>query len=289
MIYNNHIKLADGTMLPKSTIVLYGGGLGDVIHDIYALDNYLYMDKPDRGEFVINIVTSHNSAAKELFEYHPMVLGRKAGVLFIPFTGVPWKKHACDYMGIDPARVRSGKVLTQPSKVKLYMSESDKHIIGACSTGRYAVLHPFAGTPERCMSTGLVNKIILALLRRNIRVCIVGKTYCRTWPDRNGTVRSENTSGFHKGARVVDLTSSGLSIVGTIELIKRSCLFVGSHSSMCIVAWHNRKKSIVLYDETAKERDYRVKNRWSFGKDFPTTRHGLFNNFSPSMIDDLLR
>ncbi len=277
--------------------VEFGGGLGDIINQMFRTPNYRYFERIT--ERTAALLITHNPHADELFKYHPQKE-------LIEVVVKPWvHPHEADEKIRIPllheGYVRIMPSFTSDTPVHIYPSLEDMRIIGNVigdnnypaeksfeRARRYAVIHAFAGTRERDIPVDIVKSAIGHLvINHNFKVILAGRAYERIGVDRSVEKGDLFIESETPDSPVINLIDR-LTVPGVIELVKNCSLFFGSHSSINIAAWHFNKPCVVLYDKATKERHFERTDEWSFGKDNRTTRHGLYEDFSVGMIDQAL-
>jgi SAM-dependent methyltransferase len=278
--------------------VEFGGGLGDIINQMFRTPNYRYFE--GITEKTAALLITHNPYAAEIFRYHP----RKEliEVIMEPWVHPHEAEEKIRIPLLHEGYVRIMPSLTASSPVHIYPSSEDKQIIDTVvydnnSPGErpvkqdhgYAVIHPYAGTRERDIPVDVVKSVINHVISMyNLKVVLVGRSYERIGVDRSEEKGDLFMESGTPDSPVINLIDR-LTVPGVIELVKNGSLFFGSHSSINIAAWHFNKPCVVLYDKATKERHFERTDEWSFGKDNCTTRHGLYEDFSVSMFDQVLQ
>jgi len=278
--------------------VEFGGGLGDIINQMFRTPNYRYFE--GITEKTAALLITHNPYAAEIFKYHP---GRE----LIEVILEPWiYPHEVDEK-IRMPLLHKGYVRIMPDSasdtpVHLYPSPEDTQIIenvmndnnspderAAEQNRRYAVFHAYAGTRERDIPVDVLKSVINHVISmHHLKVVLVGRSYERIGTDRSEEKGDLFMNGATPDSPVMNLIDR-LTVPGVLELVKNCSLFFGSHSSINIAAWHFNKPCVVLYDKATKERHFERTDEWSFGKDNCTTRHGLYEEFSIEMVDQVLK
>ena len=257
----------------------FGGGLGDIINQMFRTTNYRYFETIT--ERTMALLICHNPYATEIFKYHP-----KKDLIEVRLE--PWshpreaetkiRKPLC-----SEGYFRRKPLMRQNVGIKIYSSLEDKKLLESIE-GKYAVIQPYAGTRERDVPAGIINTTSKYLADKyNLKSVIIGRSYIRERANHS----EEIGAIFDSNENVINMIDT-LTVPGTIEAVSNCALFFGSHSSMNIAAWHYKKPCVVLYDEETRKRHFQRTDEWSFGKDFKDTRHGFFGEFSVKMIDEVL-
>ncbi len=79
-----------------------------------------------------------------------------------------------------------------------------------------------------------------------------------------------------------------LTVPGVGEALRRARGLVTCHSSLNILAWRMRQPQVLLYPPAVQQVHFCRVNEWSFGQNYPETRHGLFDDPRvPRWLEDL--
>lgn len=259
-----------------------GGGLGDIINQCYLTGNYVALD--GITERTIILLACHHKFAMEIFTQHPkhdlfdILEGRYFGYPALP-----------DGVDLEETRLRlptQGHTALptppapRPEDVVFHPNQTDHVLLGELPT-RFIALQPFSGTSDRDLPRSIMRAIDDYAAQAGIPLVVVGRNY-----DRPGKLTKEEFTSAHAAIDFIDK----LSVPGSIELVKRAALFVGGHSSMNLVAWHNRVPNYILLPEHTRQKHFRPGqvDQWSFGRNYPETRIDLFSAFSLEKLDQLL-
>lgn len=301
---------AFGTGEYSDFICDFPAGLGDVINTIYKTKNYTALETITKKTHVV--IRSHNPFIEELFLNHPnrhlMIINN---ITYLEPKTVDYMFHGIDYgrplyerLGLDPSKVIVSDFIKEPNftsdqleKPVFYCSKDDYSLLKTIHlTGKkYVVFQPGAGTPDRNLPENILYSAINYFSSKGYLVVIIGKSYTRALKWKNSIVpkaQHEKESSHYlrnikDNTNVLDLVDTSLSVPGTIELVKGSSFFFGSHSSMNLIAWYHRIPNIILYDSGTKSRHFERPDQWSFGQVYPETKHGLFNEYRNIWIEEL--
>jgi len=110
------------------------------------------------------------------------------------------------------------------------------------------VIHPFAGTKAKLWSYAKYATLIARICegRENVRIYVAGATKERALEKH-----------FAFGKKVVN--AIGLDFFATIELIRRSDIFIGNDSSLQYIAAYSGLKTCVIYGYTANHLRWKPK------------------------------
>jgi predicted SAM-dependent methyltransferase len=288
----------------------FPAGLGDVINTIYKTKNYTILDTITKKTHVV--IRSHNPFIEELFLNHPkrhlMIINN---ITYLEPRNVNYMYHNVEYgrelynrLGLDASKAIRSSFVDEPvftqdqlEKPVFYCSKEDQALLQSIKlTGKkYVVFQPGAGTPNRNLPENVVLSAIDYFISKDYLVVIIGKSYTRALKSGAELVRNveHEKESFPflvklKGnSNVIDLVDTSITVPGTIELVKNSNFFFGSHSSMNLVAWYNRIPNVILYDGITKKNHFERVDQWSFGQVYKETRHGLFQDYDNSWIEEI--
>lgn len=288
----------------------FPAGLGDIINAIYKTKNYTILDTITKKTHVV--IRSHNPFVEELFLNHPnrhlMIINN---ISYLEPKTVDYMYHDISYgrqlyerLGLDPSKILSSDFVKETSftaeqleKPVFYCSKDDYSLLKAvrASAKKYVVFQPGAGTPNRNLPENILHSAIDYFSSRGYLVVIIGKSYTRALRTRSSIVPNaehekesfDYLESIKNNASVLDLVDTSVTVPGTIELVKGCSFFFGSHSSMNLVAWYNRIPNIILYDSVTKKGHFERVDQWSFGQNYPETKHGLFGDYKETWISDL--
>jgi Methyltransferase domain len=257
--------------LPTSHYVEYGGGLGDVFHQMYTRGCYNGLSELSPADRVQVALICANPHAAEIFAHHP-----KASQLEVRSLGWwPWERDGAkrEEHGLPPSG--TGTVPRAPGPVEFYLHPSDEEVLRSVPLEHlselYIVFAAGAGQAERNIPERMLHTLLDEAKGRGYVPVLVGRTY-----DRHG--RYEPL----KGARVpgvIDLTDR-LSVPGVARLVQRSAGAVCSHSAVNILAGLERRPQLLLYPESVRDTHIRARDQWAFSVDLPETVHGCFTDWN---------
>lgn len=291
-------------------VVDFAAGLGDVISTIYRTKRYTALE--DITKRVHVVLRTHNPFVEEIFMYHPkralMQIHNFAqftpGTVNYMYHGIHNGKNLYDQFRIDINKVlpdANFDVLDFPKesleKPIFYCSKTDQAILSVIQQNPYAVIQPFAGDQVRNLPEQVTIDYINKLIDLGITPVVIGKSYTRALKAIGQVVPGSQHSteptnfldklGINK-AKVIDLIDTEFSVPGTLKLVEKAKIFIGTHSSMNLAAWYNRIPNIILYDEDTQYRHFRVRDQWSFGSVYTETKHGIFSEAKTNWVDELL-
>jgi hypothetical protein len=260
-----------------------GGGLGDIINQCYLTGNYVALDGITQRTTIL--LACPHKFAKEIFTQHPkhdlfdIIEGRYVGYPVFP-DGVDLEETRQRLAGEGYTKLPVEAALPE-GDVVFYPSESDQALLRALPP-RFIAFQPFSGTSDRDLPAHIVKAIDDCAAQAGVPLVVIGRNY-----DRPGKVTREEFTSAHAVVNYIDK----LSAPGSIELVKRSSLFIGGHSSMNLAAWHNRVPNYILFPELHGRQYFNPDqfNEWNFGRDYPETRVDFFADFSLGKIEQLLK
>jgi glycosyltransferase involved in cell wall biosynthesis len=259
----------------------YGGGLGDVLAQLFHRGSYNVLQDLRPGEKAKVALITHNPFAKELFAWHP-----KRSQIEVVDCGY-WHGTEADAAGRKKLGLPASGALNRlppqptPETLEFYPSPEDQAVLTeVLGTGQkepeetnglklVIVLALAAGLPERTIPDSLAREI-MRRLAPGFRLVITGRSY-----DRHG--RSELRKWPQAEGDIVDVVDR-LSVPGTCALVQASAGLVTCHSALNLLGWHLRKPQLLLYPRSAWERHIRVPDQWAFGIGYPETVHAAFED-----------
>lgn len=252
----------------------FGGGLGDIFHQIYHGGAYLHLDRLAEGETAEVVLITHNPFARELFDHHP-----KRAQITVKDVGY-WMSEQDAEMR---RRLNIGKrghldvtnnqqLQQQEGKIPFYPAPSDEATLSRFRNKQYIVLAASAGLLDRTFPHSVMETVnqIAAELKNfalPIEVVAVGRNY-----PRHG--RFEVTPPEH----VTDVLDM-LSVPGVAEMVRGSCGLITCHSALNILGWHEDKPQLLLYPKSVRDTHVAKRDQWVFGIDNPTTVHAEFSDY----------
>lgn len=251
----------------------YGGGLGDMLAQMYERGSYSLLETLGEGDHATVHLVCHNPSAPEVFTHHPnrdrmTVLSH--GYWSPEEDGPERRKRGMPSPGCNyqlPAR---------PWAVTYYPHPSDTAVLEAV-TSSYLVLAPSAGQPDRTLPPECLDLIYDYLLEHTpFQLVVTGCSY-----DRDG--RYEPPVPAHP--RIINAVDR-LSVPGAGRLLQRAAGLITAHSALCMVGWLEHKPQLLLYPQHtlnrhAKNNQY---DQWLFGATRASTVHGLFDTFSTAQL-----
>ena len=262
--------------------VEFGGGLGDVINQCYLEGNYVSLDGIERKTTIL--LSCHHKFAQEIFTQHPKHV--LFDLLDIRYCGYPPLPDGLDRDETFRRLVAAGHTVLPPARtppaadVVFYPSHADEPLLRALPP-HFIALQPFSGTSDRDLPADIVKDIDDFAARAGVPLVVIGRNY-----ERPGKLTREEFTGSRAVVNYIDR----LSAPGSIELVKRSSLFIGGHSAMTYPAWHNRVPNYILFPKDHGIIYFRPGelHQYSFGRDYPETRIDFYSDFSVDKIAQLL-
>ncbi|MGP1679571.1 MAG: hypothetical protein ACTS6J_20760 [Burkholderiales bacterium] len=255
----------------------FGGGLGDVINQCYNDGNYKSLEGITQK--IAILIFCHNKFSTEIFTQHP-----KHELLEIRYEGYPSIPDA-SRIRQNLAKAGYRPIASSPAPqfrdVIFYPAQSDRSFLETLPP-KFISIQPFSGSSDRDVPPSIVKAIDDHAAQIGVPLIVIGRNY-----EKKGKITKEEFTSPNSALNLIDK----LSVPGTIELVKRSALFIGGHSSMNLAAWHNRVPNYILFPEHVRQRHFKPgqADEWSFGRHYPETRIDLFSAFSTEKIKQLLK
>lgn len=228
---------------------VFGGGLGDLINDIYRNDGYAALQGAPRSEKCRVSIISHNPACKELFQHWPG--GADMDVRQYEY----WLPEQDRTMRLRNNFPRETPQKPRPSwgLFNFHNHPGDAEVLEELPD-EYVVFSVSAGTPDRSFSDDLVSEILFEF--DCPEMVFVGRNY-----ERNGRPKEIEWIG-------TDVTSfvDRISLPATLNVVRdpRCKGVVCAHSSISMLAGWENKPQLLLYDEATRQRHFQAKDQWSW-------------------------
>ncbi len=246
-----------------------GGGLGDTVTLMYTSDRYNSLDLLGPDERATVVCMSHNPFVPELFRWHP-----KRDQFTVRDVGFWWPNEDAAERAKHQLPPAQPFVFKLQEKCSFYPSPADVRVLGD-------VLKPFvvvaaaAGGMDRNVPVEACERFVDQAIARGYRVIVVGRTY--------GNNRAEIR--LRPREKMVDLVDR-LSIPGTAVLLEHAAAVLAAHSGICLLSWYLKVPVLLLYPEHVRAAHFHSVHQYTFGKDFPTTRHMLFSECGKERMDE---
>lgn len=261
--------------MAKEYVFEFGGGLGDVLFQMYDRNIYNVLDTlgPDDSATVWLICA--NPFAYELFTKHPnadRIKVRDMGYWGVEQDAENRRKHNM------PAPGSNRFIPSASPPVKIYPTEADSEFLQTLEPG-YLVVAAGAGLNDRVIPPVLLETVVRDFLELcpTRQLVFAGRTF-----DRCGE-RPEPRPFDHP--RLIDGVDK-LTVPGTVELVRRSAGLITSHSALNLLGWLEHKPQLLLYPQSVLDRHcHKGKyDQWMFGAEWYGTVHGLFDRYDPSWL-----
>lgn len=249
--------------------VEFGGGLGDVITMMFNSDRYTSLEDLPPEERALIVIICHNPAAKEFFLWHP-----KVGQFTIRDLGFWWPHEDVEkrkFHGLPPGPPFIWK--KQESLTFFPAPDEAEGLAYLKGLGKYLVVSACAGGRDRNVPRKIVDEVIKSALGRGLKVVAIGRKY-------NPDLHEEYD--FTPADGLLNLVGR-LSAPATAIAVAQSAGVFCCHSAMCLLSWYLRKPVFLLYPKHTRETHFKTSHQYTFGKDFPTTVHAEFSDYSAEL------
>ncbi len=252
----------------------FGGGLGDVIHQVFTDGGYRSLEALLPHERVKIGIISHNPACASLFDHHP-----KRAQLDIVTPGYWCPEEDTKMRRIhDLPRYDGTPIDSRPPvlPVRFYPSPTESCALARITRQkRLVVLAPNAGEPDRDIPFGVMQYILNRLLQADCIPVQVGLDYAR-----NDRPPEQRYGRIFRGP-FIDMVGF-LSVPATLELVAKAAGVITCHSAVNMMAWHQQRRQLLLYPNHVLARHFLRPDQWSFGvwrePWSALTHHGLFQD-----------
>jgi ADP-heptose:LPS heptosyltransferase len=261
----------------------FGGGLGDIFHRFFSGGEYRAIEKCGPQDHARITIFSINPFADELFKWH-----RKKNQLDVKLFEY-WPDHISDIDSTN--RTRYGlpqqsaimRLEKTAEPVTFYPSAEDLEIIQRLDGLKYVVVAASASNDLRAFPDAILTQICEEAKEHNIHIVAVGRQYVQ----QSGCKRRE--PAVPKNGLTIDFVDR-LSVPATARVVEGAEGVICTHSAISLLAWHLQKPVLLLYPQEVF--DYHIAQHprpgfyTTFGLDYATTRHALFQNFSRQLMRD---
>lgn len=242
----------------------FGGGLGDVIHQMYDRGYYNHLLTQHAADVAL---ISHNPFVHEILAWHPnldKLRVRSLGYWDMKDDAMNRKKY-----GIPGGREWMPDHAAK--NVTVFPSPDDEENLegfrGRIKERPYIVVAASAGEPDRTIPLAILREAIRPLREMGMAIVITGRTY-----ERNG--RREDYAGCLEDQCLIDI----LSVPGTLRLLEGAAGLVTCHSALNIAGWHLRIPQLLLYPASVHHRHIAKRDQWAFGIGFEECFHECWEN-----------
>jgi hypothetical protein len=252
----------------------FGGGLGDVIHQVFTDGGYRSLEALLPHERVKVGIISHNPACATLFDHHP-----KRHQLEIVAPGYWLPEQDASMRRAHELPRYDGTPIDPNLPLNFYPSRSEVQALDRITRRhRLIVLAPNAGEVDRDIPFARMTDILDRIRDTEFVPAQVGLDY-----ERNDRPPEMRYSKYHR-APFIDLVGY-LSVPATLALVASAAAVVTCHSAVNMMAWHQKRRQLLLYPEMVRQRHFVRPDQWSFGvwrePWSALTHHGLFHDSHP--------
>lgn len=277
-------------IVPKERItknvIDFAGGLGDVLNVFYLTDAYQIL-KENKNTLVL--MRSHNKHVTKFLEHQ--------GYTNIIDLSSAWENSTAEFfieakdklqnicglnveninlIGIKQRQFSEIKSIPDSKTIKFIMDKKEELILNLLIDKNIIPIHPTAGSSDRNIPDIILYDIIDKLIALNFVPVLIGNSNIQN------TYRKE----------VINLEHLNMSIGFSIELIKSCKYFIGTHSSMNLVAWHNNIKSLILMSELTYVSHFfdtlEEKTVWNFGAYNIINNINIFPFYHKQLVSNFL-
>lgn len=253
--------------------VEFGGGLGDVINQCYRFGDYKYLGGITEKTAIL--LFCHNPYAVEIFNQHPN--SKLFDLRYEGYPGIPEGNRIRERLEQSGLRRAHPPSHHNARDITFYPTKEDLEVLSSLPSS-YVSFQPFSGCSDRDVPPHIVEDIDKYFASVGVPLVLLGRNY-----KRPAKLTTEQTA-----SKTIISTVDKLTVPGTIELVKRSKLFIGGHSSMCLLAWHNRIKNYILVPKDVEEKWFRGSNEWNFGMNYENSRRCEFGYHTTDRLRSLL-
>lgn len=259
------------------------GGLGDAFITFHETDAYQRIcQMGPKDEAYVSII-SHNPFVDEIFKWHPnrdRIKVVKSRFFFHEYQNVEMRRNAGLADKPPPACPKRER-----KPIPFFSSPEDgKVLVSLLPKVPYLAVAPTSSGMEvenRSLPPNLIETAFTSARFRKIPIVLLGRNYQGPHAFKPGF------TGPTKDG-VVDLIDK-LSVPGTAQVIKRAGAVLSAHSALLLLSWYERRPTFVAYPPKYFHHDFSNPiSPFVFGKDYPTTEHMLFKDYSMGRFDKFL-
>lgn len=252
------------------------GGLGDVLHCLHTTDRYTgLMDLGPKDRRLV-VLMSHNPHAQELFEWHP-----KRGQFDVLYLGyrAPWGPEQRKANGIPEPMLSHSRWPVTP--LDYYPGPADRAPLEDLGRRKYiAFCLTGSNNNNRDIPTGIADLAANVAIKMGYEVVVLGRTYRTNAMHGNATVAWNHVEPQLKPRKGLISMVDKLSVPGTLRAIAMADGVFCAHSALCLASWWVRRPVYVLYEHGYGQNLFAHSAGYTFGRDFPETRHGLYTDWT---------
>lgn len=282
-------------IVPKESITPHiidlAGGIGDILNVFYITDAVSII-KQAPGSLIL--LRSHNRHAKKFIQQQgcsnifdlSSVWKESTHQFFVEAVDNLEELCKLDFSNSQVTCIKersyNGALVNPPNAqdVVFFFDRKEALILESLSKlQKLVAIHYTAGSVDRDIPKEILIDIIEFLLSKHYVPVIVG----------NGN--SYDLSEYSK--YIINLETINATVGFSNEVIKKCSYFIGSHSSMNLVAWHNKIKSLILMPESTYHSHFfdtlEEKTVWNFGAFDLNNKVALFSNYNDNLVKEFLR
>jgi hypothetical protein len=277
-------------IVPKERItknvIDFAGGLGDVLNVFYLTDAYQIL-KENKNTLVL--MRSHNKHVTKFLQdqgYANIIdlssaWDNSTGEFYIEAKDKLQNICRLDLDNINLVGIKRREFseithIPDPKTIIFNIDKKEQLILDLLKDKNIIPIHPTAGSLDRNMPDIILYDILDKLVALNFTPVIIGS--------------SNHEKKYRK--EVINLEHLNMSIGFSIELVKLYKYFIGTHSSMNLVAWHNNIKSLILMSEMTFISHFfdtlEEKTVWNFGAFNNINNINIFSFYHKELINNFL-
>lgn len=244
----------------------FGGGIGDMINDIYRYDGYSSLQGMPTGSYAKVGLITHNPHAKELFQFWP-----GGHLLEVHDYGYWSPEEDAGYRAANAMPPKPKNVPRPEWAVFSFHNHPADEVVLRELPDEYIVFSVSAGTSDRNIPPLTLECIdFIAEYEDAPPAVFVGREYERA--GKGEIIPSTERLSF----------INRLSLPATFNVVKdpRCKGVVACHSAISLLAGWENKPQLLLYDEATQRRHFQKKDQWSwYVFDRQNVFHGTFDQW----------
>jgi len=197
---------------------------------------------PNKSVYLI--IESHNPSAIRFFDNVPYIEGCISKPWDLP---KPWEedKWSQVHFGLYNLEHSYNPELYEPEEAKVYLSSLEEMQVDTIvNKGDYIIVHPFSGVSRdrQAINQDQYKEIVKKIIKKGLNVVVIGGSYKTNVVGKKYNITEQFDM---KCDGLINLVNKS-SIAVTVELIHRAKGFIGTHSSMVLMAWYKSLPTVCI-------------------------------------------
>jgi hypothetical protein len=254
----------------------FGGGLGDVLDQMYANGAYNVLRDLGHEDTATVYLITHNPFAAELFAHHPH--RDRITVEVLPYW-TPDQDRAERTRRNMPPMGMNQHLPHKYGSIDFFAEPESAALVSQVEPLQYLVLAAGAGMSDRVLPNSVLKLILdTVTAKTSLPIYAIGRTF-----ERAGRYEPL-VEGYASVVNWVDR----LDVPGTCQLVRTAAGLITAHSAMALLGWLEDVPELLVYPESVwnHHAPNNHPDHWLRGIRSSTTVHATFNHLS---TQDILR